>query len=437
MSRCSVPVGADHRELVVGPGRRRPAGVDRCRSRRCPCGRAAARRSRHRRAAPLSDRRHVRRRRRRSRLARGRWRARRGRSGTRRPPPARRRTTSASGAHACGPACPNAARKPVTVADARRRRRARAAATNGASEPGVLEGHEHDAVPGRRRRSSRRLRRSCTPSACRRARACPPSAAATATALVLRVRRRDDDRVDVVARDRVLPAVHDLAGAPRVAGRLRGRARPAREHRDVGTRRRAAPAGGCGAPRCRSRRPRTEPSRQSVLLGDLAHRVRHVARSRARSTPTPTGTMTDRADERLGAAGTSPVRTSRSVGCSAHAHGRPCPTRCGARAPPGSGTRAARGTSARTGRPRRAARRRTRLAVAASGRNHVMLDAAVAVGIGEAAPHQTVDSPIAVEDRAPCSPACAAGSRAAARAARRRPRRRARPCAGSRPRTAR
>ena len=55
--------------------------------------------------------------------------------------------------------------------------------------------------------------------------------------VVLRVRRGDDDRVDVVAPDRVLPAVLDRSRAPRRAGRLRRRERSAREHGDLCTRR--------------------------------------------------------------------------------------------------------------------------------------------------------------------------------------------------------
>ena len=66
----------------------------------------------------------------------------------------------------------------------------------------------------RRRRSSRRHRRPCTPSACRRARACPRRGRRNGDIVVLRVRRGDDHPVDVVAPDRVLPAVHDRAARP-------------------------------------------------------------------------------------------------------------------------------------------------------------------------------------------------------------------------------
>ena len=86
----------------------------------------------------------------------------------------RRRTSRVAAPTSCGPACPNAARKPVISP----RRPAATSVARGDERRGearVLERDEHDVVRVGRRDHRRRRRRSCTPSACRPARACPPS----------------------------------------------------------------------------------------------------------------------------------------------------------------------------------------------------------------------------------------------------------------------
>ena len=248
--------------------------------------------------------------------------------------------------------------------------------------------------------------------------------------MVLRVRRGDDDGVDVVAADRVLPAILDHAGAPCRTGRFRGRERSAREHGDLGARRpqrrKVDVVGGGAAADDRE-------SNGHARCCSATLRTAYATSSQSASVyATPTGTMTERPTS-ASVCGHRPGPYARSVGCSARR--RPVRRRA-PRARPGSGTRAARGTSARTGRLRRAGAAANRLAVVASRQEPRDARAAVAVGIGAAASHQARRLADRVED-----PRLVRSQRARIsgrrRAARPRPRRRARPCAGSRPRTAR
>ena len=157
-------------------------------------------------------------------------------------------------------------------------------------------------------------------------------------------------------------------------------------------------------------------------------------RSRASEYATPTGTMSDRPTS-ASVCGHRPGPYSRSVGCSAR-RGPPLLDACqrdhrGVQVdgPPAVHLRG-------TARPRRAARRRTAWRWAHRGRNHVMLEQPSPSGRGGAgAPGRATRR--SRRGSAPCSPAARRGSRAGVRAARRPPHRRARPCAGSRPRTAR
>ena len=279
LSRWSVPVGADHRELVIGAGTRRPARVDGADRAVVEPQRAAGRRSRRRRARPLTKR-----------------------ATATMSSPVTHRTRSMT----CTPRSmrqppPATARSKNHVARGRPRLRA------GVPERGAEAGDLADATGGdgvvrpprtvrrsacsgtaraRRRsrprpRSSRRRRRSCTPSACRRARACRPSRrrprrrGAARSASRSRRRRRRRGATASSQSSTTSPR------SPRVACRFGRRARPAREHGDVDAGRCAVRAGGCAWRPCRSRRPRSARSRRAIRTRPCARPSRR-RRSRAR-----------------------------------------------------------------------------------------------------------------------------------------------------------